>query len=239
MAGIMRPETETLERIFPTLSKVDPSWRPVFEREMAKPYFAELVKFLTREHATDTRIFPPRNAVFQACTLTPLSTLRVVILGQDPYHGVGQATGLAFSVDRDQRIPPSLRNIYKELEADLQIPAPDHGDLTGWARQGVLLLNTVLTVRESQAHSHANQGWEVFTDALISEASARGDVLFLLWGKPAQNKSLLIDQERNKILASAHPSPLSAYRGFFGCRHFCKVNEDLAARGLPPIDWTL
>jgi uracil-DNA glycosylase len=235
----MSMDTETRDRVFPALSNIHPSWRPVFEREMAKPYFAKLANFLALEYAGGTPIFPPRTAVFQACAVTSLSDLRVVILGQDPYHAVGQATGLAFSVARDQRIPPSLRNIYKELTADLQIPTPMHGDLTGWASQGVLLLNTVLTVRESQAHSHADQGWERFTDALISEVSARGDAVFLLWGKPAQKKAALIDETRNQIMTSAHPSPLSAYRGFFGCRHFSRINTDLAKRGRTPIDWAL
>jgi uracil-DNA glycosylase len=194
---------------------------------------------VAKQRAAGKVIYPPDADIFNAFTFTKPDNLKVVILGQDPYHGENQAHGLCFSVRKGNKIPPSLRNIYKELASDIpDFEPPAHGDLTHWAKQGVLLLNTVLTVEQSQAHSHKNIGWEQFTDAVIATISAKFEnVIFLLWGAPAQNKAKLIDVQRHTILSTVHPSPLSAYRGFFGCKHFSKTNDLLKAIGKEAIDW--
>jgi uracil-DNA glycosylase len=219
--------------------RMEPSWLEVLEAEFAKPYMAELREFLLREKGEHT-IYPPGKDIFNAFWYTPFDQVRVVILGQDPYHGPNQAHGLCFSVMPPVPPPPSLVNIFRELHNDLHIPMPTHGCLTKWAQQGVFLLNTCLTVRAHQAHSHRNQGWEQFTDCVIAQLNAkRENLVFLLWGSPAQKKLNMIDPRRHKVLTAPHPSPLSAHRGFFGCRHFSATNAHLERLGLPPIDWNL
>jgi uracil-DNA glycosylase len=214
-------------------------WKDGLAGELTKPYFHGLLQFLVAERAAH-QIFPPADHVFTAFELTPFEQVRVVILGQDPYHDVGQAHGLAFSVLPGVKLPASLRNIFKELNADLGCSLPAHGCLTSWAKQGVLLLNTVLTVRAHEANSHRGQGWETFTDAVIAQLSKRIDpLIFVLWGKPAQAKKTLIDTEKHVILAAAHPSPLSAHTGFLGSKPFSKINQALQARGQPEIDWAI
>ena len=214
------------------------SWRSVLRDEIAQPYFVDLFIWLQNER-TQFSIFPPEELVFSALSLTPPEQVRVVILGQDPYHGSGQAHGLSFSVQRGVRVPPSLRNIYAELQSDLGIEAPLHGNLESWAHQGVLLLNTTLTVREGNAGSHAGHGWEKFTDAIISVlGSQQSHVVFVLWGSHAQKKSDLI-QPQHTILTSAHPSPLSAHRGFLGSRPFSQINQALTAHSQQAIDWRI
>ncbi len=214
------------------------SWRSVLRDEIAQPYFVDLFIWLQNER-TQFSIFPPEELVFSALSLTPPEQVRVVILGQDPYHGSGQAHGLSFSVQRGVRVPPSLRNIYAELQSDLGIEAPLHGNLESWAHQGVLLLNTTLTVREGDAGSHAGHGWEKFTDAIISVlGSQQSHVVFVLWGSHAQKKSGLI-QPQHTILTSAHPSPLSAHRGFLGSRPFSQINQALTAHSQQAIDWRI
>ena len=214
------------------------SWRSVLRDEIAQPYFVDLFIWLQNER-TQFSIFPPEELVFSALSLTPPEQVRVVILGQDPYHGSGQAHGLSFSVQRGVRVPPSLRNIYAELQSDLGVEAPLHGNLESWAHQGVLLLNTTLTVREGDAGSHAGHGWEKFTDAIISFlGSQQSHVVFVLWGSHAQKKSGLI-QPQHTILTSAHPSPLSAHRGFLGSRPFSQINQALTAHGQQAIDWRI
>ncbi len=214
------------------------SWRSVLRDEIAQPYFVDLFIWLQNER-TQFSIFPPEELVFSALSLTPPEQVRVVILGQDPYHGSGQAHGLSFSVQRGVRVPPSLRNIYAELQSDLGIEAPLHGNLESWAHQGVLLLNTTLTVREGNAGSHAGHGWEKFTDAIISFlGSQQSHVVFVLWGSHAQKKSGLI-QPQHTILTSAHPSPLSAHRGFLGSRPFSQINQALTAHSQQAIDWRI
>lgn len=210
-------------------------WRTALADECDASYFAELTKFVQRQRR-DHEIFPAEADVFSAFSLTPLDSVRVLILGQDPYHDVGQAHGLSFSVRPDMKIPPSLRNIFKELHSDLGIEPPEHGCLQSWAEQGVLLLNTVLTVRAHEANSHRRRGWEQFTDAVIDAVNARAEVAFVLWGKPAEKKAERIDQ-RHLVLCSPHPSPLSAHRGFFGSKPFSKINALLEARGDEPINW--
>lgn len=224
--------------------KLDPSWLAPLGGEFAQPYMAALKQFLLAERAAGRRIFPKGGEWFRALDLTPLGKVRVVILGQDPYHGPGQAHGLCFSVRPGVPIPPSLVNIYKELEADLGIVPARHGFLEPWARQGVLLLNSVLTVRMGEAASHRERGWERFTDAAIAAVNAQADpIVFLLWGSYAQKKAALVDSVdkggRHLVLKAPHPSPLSAHAGFFGCRHFSKANAFLEAKGLAPIDWAL
>lgn len=200
----------------------------------------EIKEFLHEQKEAGKTIYPQEENVFQALKLTPLEEVRVVILGQDPYHGENQAQGLAFSVPDDQKLPPSLRNIFKELSDDLGIPSPKKGDLTSWAKQGVLLLNTVLTVEAGKAGSHHNRGWEAFTDEVLKAVNKeKKNVVFILWGSPAQKKASLIDESRNLILRSAHPSPLSSYRGFFGSKPFSKTNEYLRSHGLREIRWDL
>lgn len=202
--------------------------------------FQQTIHFIKQQRENGKVIYPPASQVFNAFKLTDFSHVKVVILGQDPYHGPQQANGLAFSVHRDIRIPPSLLNIYKELADDLCIHMPTHGDLTHWAQQGVLLLNTVLTVEDGHANAHRNQGWEIFTDSVIQSLNnAEQHIVFLLWGRPAQSKISLINQSKHTILTAPHPSPLSAYRGFFGCRHFSKTNTALIEHQQTPIHWQL
>ena len=219
---------------------LDDSWKVPLRDEFAQPYMAELRTFLLAEKAAGKHIFPKGSQWFRALDLTPLDSVAVVILGQDPYHGPGQAHGLCFSVSPGVRTPPSLQNIYKELRDDLGIAPAAHGFLEHWAKQGVLLLNNVLTVEQGIAASHKGKGWERFTDAVVRLVSERPDpIVFLLWGSHAQKKAASVDNGRHLVLKAAHPSPLSAYNGFFGCRHFSQVNDFLAAHGQPPIDWTL
>lgn len=218
--------------------KIDPSWYAVLQPQFEAPYFAELKEFLVAERAQHT-CYPPGSKIFNAFDSTPFDKVKVVILGQDPYHEPGQAMGLCFSVPQDVQVPPSLVNIIKEINDDLgaQIPVTC-GDLSGWAAQGVLLLNATLTVRAHQAGSHQRHGWEQFTDAAIQALSQqRSGLVFLLWGSYAIAKRALIDQSRHLVLTAPHPSPLSAYRGFFGCRHFSQTNAYLQAQGQQPIDW--
>ena len=214
-------------------------WNPVLRAEFGKPYWPELQAFVTAERQRCT-VYPPAEEVFAALHLTPYAETKVLILGQDPYHGPRQAHGLCFSVRRGVPIPPSLVNIHKELQDDLGIPPPDHGNLEAWAVQGVLLLNTTLTVRAGQATSHAGKGWENFTDEVIRTVAAKDDhVVFILWGSHARKKRVLIDGTRHTIIESAHPSPLSAHNGFFGSRPFSRANAELIAAGRDPIDWRL
>jgi uracil-DNA glycosylase len=218
---------------------IEESWKKILWDEFQSPYFSQLKAFLVEETLAHT-IFPPGKQIFNAFTHTPFDQVKAVILGQDPYHGPGQAHGLCFSVPPGISQPPSLVNILKELNADLGIPVPPHGSLVNWADQGVLLLNATLTVRSGQAGSHQNRGWETFTDAVIRKISAmKTGVVFLLWGRYAQAKEALIDGRKHLVLKAAHPSPLSAYNGFFGCRHFSKTNEYLVQNGLDPINWSL
>lgn len=223
-----------------SLAKVIPEgWQAQLSDEFEQPYMHELAAFLAEERQRYT-VYPPKADVFTALALTPFEQVRVVILGQDPYHGPNQAHGLAFSVRKGVTPPPSLVNIYKELRDDLGITPPRHGYLADWAEQGVLLLNTVLTVRAGVAGSHRGKGWERLTDRIIELVGARErPVVFILWGSPAQKKAALIDSKRHTILRAPHPSPLSAASGFFGCRHFSKANAALEAAGEPPIDWRL
>lgn len=214
-------------------------WLTPLSEEFKKPYYARLYKIVLEEYNT-REIFPPADDIFNAFEWTPLSEVKVVILGQDPYHNVGQAHGLCFSVKPDVDIPPSLVNIFKELQDDQGCYIPNHGYLEKWARQGVLLLNTVLTVQAHRANSHQGIGWEEFTDAAI-RAVNRLDrpVVFMLWGRPAQLKASMLDNPGHLVLTAPHPSPLSAYRGFFGCRHFSKANQFLESHGAAPIDWQI
>jgi len=219
---------------------LDPSWLLQLEPEFRAPYMIRLRDYLRAEKKRGARIFPPGKLIFNALNSTPLDTVKVVILGQDPYHGPGQAQGLSFSVPRGVPVPPSLQNIYKELQSDLGLPPPGHGDLGSWARQGVLLLNAVLTVEAHKAGSHQGQGWEQFTDRVVSVVNEKKDaVVFMLWGSYAQKKGAVIDRSRHLVLMAPHPSPLSAYRGFLDCRHFSRCNEYLEAKGKSPVDWQL
>lgn len=214
-------------------------WNPVLRGEFAKPYWQSLQQFVAEERAHHT-VYPPADDVFAALHLTPHASTRVVVLGQDPYHGPRQAHGLCFSVRPGVDVPPSLANIFKELQADLGITPPGHGNLAAWARQGVLLLNTTLTVRAGQAASHQGKGWEVFTDEVLKAVNSKQHrVVFLLWGASARRKKSLIDLERHVVLESAHPSPLSAHNGFFGSKPFSRTNAALEQAGLQPIDWRL
>ncbi|WP_142426757.1 uracil-DNA glycosylase [Enterococcus durans] len=215
------------------------SWQDVLADEFEKSYYHSLRDFLKKEYKTQ-KIHPDMYHIFEALELTPYEKVKVVILGQDPYHGANQAHGLSFSVQPGVRIPPSLNNIYKELQSDLGIKPVNHGNLVSWAKQGVLLLNTVLTVREGQAYSHRGQGWERLTDTIIEKLNEREQpVVFILWGKPAQEKMKMIDRSKHIILTSSHPSPLSAHRGFLGSKPFSKTNDALLALGEQPIDWQL
>ena len=220
--------------------KLHLSWLEPLQAEFDQPYMGDLKRFLSAERDAGKRIFPAGSNWFRALDLTPLDKVKVVILGQDPYHGPGQAHGLCFSVPAGVRPPPSLVNIYKELQSDLGLPPPAHGFLEHWARQGVLLLNSVLTVEMGLAASHRDRGWERFTDAVIRVVNARQDpVVFMLWGSYAQKKASFVDPSRHLVLKAPHPSPLSAHSGFLGCRHFSKANAFLESRGLAPIDWAL
>ncbi|MBN2813482.1 MAG: uracil-DNA glycosylase [Bacteroidales bacterium] len=219
--------------------QIEPSWKEVLKDEFASSYFVGLKEFLVEEKSRYT-VYPPGGLIFNAFRLTPFDQVRVVILGQDPYHGEGQAHGLCFSVPAGINPPPSLVNIFKEIERDLGLPVPGHGNLEKWARQGVLLLNATLTVRANQPGSHQRKGWETFTNTVIQQLSQkRVGLVFLLWGKFAQEKESLIDTNRHYVLKAAHPSPYSAYNGFFGCRHFSKTNEILSRHGLETINWGL
>ena len=217
--------------------KIEKSWQEVLQPEFDKPYFENLVGFVKQEYASRT-IFPPAGQIFSAFNTCPFIDVKVVILGQDPYHGPGQAHGLCFSVNDGIQFPPSLQNIFKEITSDLGIPAPKTGNLTRWAEQGVLLLNATLTVRASQAGSHQGKGWEEFTDSVIKIISEKSEnVVFILWGSYAIKKKALINASKHCILTAPHPSPLSSYRGFFGCKHFSKTNEYLQSVGKTPIEW--
>lgn len=217
--------------------RIEESWKQHLQTEFDKPYFGELVRFVRGEYAMHT-IYPPGKQMFAAFDACPFDAVKVVILGQDPYHEPGQAHGLCFSVNDGVPFPPSLQNIFKEIENDLGKPIPTNGNLQRWAQQGVLLLNATLTVRAHQAGSHQNRGWEEFTDAVIHRlAEEREHIVFILWGAYAQRKGAFIDRTRHLVLQSPHPSPLSAHRGFFGNHHFSKANEYLMAHGIQPIDW--
>lgn len=212
-------------------------WKALLQDEFDKPYFEELVRFVKSEYSSTT-IYPAAKNIFRAFDRCPLDKLKVVIIGQDPYHGEGQAHGLCFSVEDGVAFPPSLQNIFKEIASDLGKPAPASGCLDRWAEQGVLLLNAVLTVRAHQAASHAGRGWEQFTDAVVRKISEqREGIVYMLWGSYAQKKGAVADPHKNLILKSVHPSPLSVYRGFFGCKHFSRANEYLQSIGREPIDW--
>ncbi|MFT3669832.1 MAG: uracil-DNA glycosylase [Pseudoxanthomonas sp.] len=220
--------------------KLEPSWKAHIGDWLQRPEMRDLSAFLRQRKAAGARIYPPGPQIFAAFDATPFDAVKVVILGQDPYHGPGQAHGLCFSVLPGVPVPPSLVNIYKEISADLGIAPPDHGCLLPWARQGVLLLNAVLTVEEGRAGAHQGKGWEGFTDhAIETLAREREGLVFLLWGSYAQAKGKVIDTRRHRVLRAPHPSPLSAHRGFLGCGHFSATNHYLAQRGLPPIDWRL
>ena len=213
-------------------------WSKQLSVELKKPYFTQLESFLAHRVDSGGVIYPPSPSVFRALELTPFNQVKVVILGQDPYHGPGQAHGLSFSVPSDIAVPPSLKNIYKELVDDLKLPMPEHGDLQSWANQGVLLLNATLTVEQGSAGAHQQQGWEEFTDQIIHCLSEqRSGLVFFLWGAYAQKKAILIDGNKHLILKSAHPSPLSAYRGFWGSKPFSKANKYLQQQGVEPINW--
>lgn len=221
------------------MAAIENDWLPALSEEFKKPYYRELYQFVKEEY-TKTRVYPPADEIFNAFHFTPLSEVKVLILGQDPYHEYHQAHGLCFSVMPDQEIPPSLQNIYKELQSDLGCYIPNNGYLKKWADQGVLLLNTVLTVRAHQANSHKGHGWEEFTDAVIHAVNEQDrPIVYMLWGRPAQQKIPMLTNPKHLILKAPHPSPLSAYRGFFGCRHFSQANEFLQENGISPIDWQI
>ena len=220
--------------------KIDPQWKKVLQKEFSANYFQQIPHHLRTEKSQGKIIYPPGSQIFNAFDTTPFDKVKVVILGQDPYHGPGQANGLCFSVKKKIRIPPSLINIFKELKDDIGLSIPSHGDLTHWAQQGVFLLNASLTVRAGEPMSHAQIGWTQFTDAVIRTISMQKEnIVFLLWGRFAQNKITLIDTTKHFVLQAAHPSPLSAHNGFLGCRHFSKTNEYLVGHKIEPIDWTI
>ena len=217
---------------------IHPSWKTVLEEEFSKPYFEELVDFVKQEYA-NTTVYPEGKNIFRAFERCPYDQVKVVILGQDPYHGPGQANGLCFSVSEGVRNPPSLQNIFKEMADDLHVPIPESGNLDRWADQGVLLLNATLTVRARQAGSHQKKGWETFTDAVVKKLSDdKEQLVFLLWGRYAQNKGSMIDREKHHVLTAAHPSPFSAHSGFFGSKPFSQTNQYLQQVGREPIHWT-
>lgn len=222
------------------MAMITNDWLDIVKDEFSKPYYKELYQFVLKEYNTHV-VYPPSDDIFNAFHFTPLSKVKVLILGQDPYHNAHQAHGLCFSVLPDQReIPPSLQNIYQELKEDLGCFIPNNGYLKKWADQGVLMLNTVLTVRAHQANSHQGRGWEKFTDAVIQAVNAQErPIVYLLWGKPAQSKIPMLTNPKHLILKAPHPSPLSAHRGFFGCRHFSQANEFLQKNGVEPIDWQI
>lgn len=223
------------------LFELEPSWQKALEQDLDQPYLSHLAAFVERERAGNVPVYPPKELVFNAFYKTPYDKVSVVIMGQDPYHGQGQAHGLSFSVPRGIPLPPSLQNICKEITADLSVEAPEHGCLLSWAEQGVLLLNATLTVRQGEPLSHSGKGWEQFTDVVIDRLAEREDpVIFVLWGKYAQEKCRRLKEgSHHFILTAPHPSPLSAHNGFFGCRHFSKINELLVNQGKKPIDWKL
>lgn len=217
--------------------KIAADWKLLLQEEFDKPYFEELTRFVREEYANGT-IYPAGKNIFRAFDKCPVDKLKVVIIGQDPYHGPGQANGLCFSVNDGVAFPPSLQNIFKEISSDIGTPTPQSGNLDRWAEQGVLLLNAVLTVRAHQAASHAGKGWEQFTDAMVRIINQHKEgLVYMLWGSYAQRKGQIADPARNLILKSVHPSPLSVYRGFFGCKHFSQANEYLVSRGQEPIIW--
>lgn len=217
--------------------RIEPTWKAVLQAEFDKDYFIRLTDFVRQEYKT-TQVFPPSHLIFNAFDSCPFDKVKVVIIGQDPYHGVGQAHGLCFSVNDGIEFPPSLVNIFKEIERDLHKPMPQSGNLQRWANQGVLMLNATLTVRAHQAGSHQNKGWETFTDAAIQAlASQREHIVFMLWGSYAQKKGSVIDPQKHLVLKTVHPSPLSAFRGFIGCGHFSAANKYLTEHGYTPIDW--
>lgn len=219
--------------------QIEESWKQILSNEFNSDYFKELKEFLVEEKEKHT-VYPPGSQIFTAFNLTPFNKVKVVIIGQDPYHGPGQAHGLCFSVPKGIKPPPSLKNIFKELKTDIGFEIPDHGNLESWAKQGVLLINAVLTVRANTPTSHRKKGWETFTDAVIKNLSEnRTGLVFLLWGAYAQAKAELIDAGKHYILKAHHPSPLSASRGFFGCKHFSQTNQILERHGLEPINWSL
>ena len=220
--------------------KIEPSWKEILHEEFDKPYFQQIPLHLKTEKLQGKTIYPPGSQIFNAFNTTPFDKIKVVIIGQDPYHGAGQAHGLCFSVQNGVPPPPSLINIFKELQEDIGMKIPNHGNLTKWAEHGVFLLNASLTVRAAEPMSHSKIGWAQFTDAVIKIISARKEhVVFFLWGKFAQDKRVLIDESKHLILRAAHPSPLSAFNGFFGCKHFSKANEYLMSKGIDPVDWSL
>jgi len=230
------------ERVCPF--ELEASWREILREELHKPYIAHLAAFVERERRSGVPIYPPKELVFNALYQTPYPNVKVLLVGQDPYHGPGQAHGLCFSVPRGIPLPPSLKNIYKELQQDLGIPIPKHGCLLSWTRQGVMLLNAILTVRHKEPMSHQGKGWEQFTDAIVAALAERKEpVIFVLWGRAAQDKVIRIPQlkanPQHTILKAAHPSPFSAHNGFLGCRHFSKINHILTRQGKKPIDWSL
>ncbi|MCF7815679.1 MAG: uracil-DNA glycosylase [Candidatus Pacebacteria bacterium] len=217
---------------------LEKSWKKAFKNEFNKPYFEKLASSVSEAYCGDELVFPPKELIFNALNLCPLDDLKVVILGQDPYHGAHQAHGLCFSVQEGTKVPPSLQNIYKELQNDLGIPIRTIGDLSSWARQGALLLNATLTVLNGKPGSHQGLGWEQFTNAVIKKISdEKKHIVFLLWGKYAQDKEKFINAQKHLILTAPHPSPFSAYTGFFGCKHFSKANEYLKKHGRQPIEW--
>lgn len=217
------------------IKKLSKEWKDIFQKEFEKEYFSELEKFIEKEYREET-IYPPKEYMFSAYELTPFNEVKIVVVGQDPYHAPGQAHGLAFSVEKGIRIPPSLVNIYKELHTDINFEIPNHGYLVQWAKQGVLLMNTCLTVRDGQANSHKGHGWENFTDNIIKELSKREKpMVFILWGNNAKKMKKYIDTEKHLVIEGTHPSPLSAYRGFFGGKYFSRANEFLQE----PVDWTI
>ena len=221
------------------LQEIDSQWQEALKEEFQKDYYHELMAKVSEAYENN-QVFPPANEVFNALNLTPLSQVKAVIIGQDPYHDVGQAHGLCFSVKPGVKVPPSLVNIYKELHDDLGCSIPEDGYLVKWATQGVLMLNTVLTVNAHVANSHKGYGWEKFTDAIISKVNEEDrPIVFLLWGAPAQKKKKLLNNPKHLILEAPHPSPLSVYRGFWGCKHFSKTNDFLVNNGIEPIDWQL
>lgn len=220
--------------------QIEKSWKKELQGEFDKPYFAQIVQFLKQEKAAGKTVYPKGADLFNAFDYTPFDKVKVVILGQDPYHGPHQAHGLCFSVQRDVIVPPSLKNIYKELHTDIGFSIPPHGNLSAWAQQGVFMLNSSLSVERAQPNSHSKIGWTTFTDAVIKIISERKEnVVFLLWGKFAQGKMLYIDNTKHHILTAAHPSPFSAYNGFFGCKHFSKTNDYLLSFGKEGINWQL
>ena len=220
--------------------KIEASWKEVLKGEFSKDYFQQIPQHIKTEKSQGKIIYPPGSVIFNAFNITPFDKVKVVILGQDPYHGKGQAHGLCFSVQNGVAPPPSLMNIFKELQDDIGIDIPSHGNLTHWAEQGVFLLNASLTVRTGEPMSHSKIGWATFTDMVIKKISElKKNVVFILWGKFAQEKRVLIDESKHLVLRSVHPSPLSAYGGFFGCKHFSKTNEYLVSKGIDPVDWSL